>query len=626
MASVIVLSLGPVQDFIATARKCQDLWFGSYLLSDLSRTVAEAVEQDAGGEQALVVPGDLGKGSVANEVIALVADPEETARAARKALGERIDEWIEETFKDIPTRENGGFFIRNVAEAQVRDLIELNWAAASIENGDYASARNLAKRRLAARKATRNWERVDLRPEEMVSDQRYEGPVPKSTLDGSRASVIHESAYPPKNPEWFRGTYKAKPGERLSGVDLLKRVGEEGGGPGRRRPVFHSTSHVSSAALRDRLDKYAKEPLRRWHEQLRADGVQIDRYHLRHAGEYDGYLLYEGRLPEIYEESRKTEQGGGEDPNVVAALIEARRKDLQALLKAAGLQRPPMPYYAFLRADGDRMGVFISEHCRNEAEHRQFSEKLEAWASSCRGIVESFGGSCVYAGGDDVLALAPLHTVLELARELRESFLTAMKSLLPDDASAKGLKAPTLSIGVAIAHNMQPMNEVLELAGKAERLAKDGGRDSLALSLSKRSGGVISVVSSWDQELDQRLPRWARMFGSELLPDKAAFAFEEALAAFSFEETLTDSEPKAPPESKLMISLLTRALERRRTGAEGKELGAEQKVKLLEALGLNSNNSAKEIYRRVMELSNELQIARLFHDAYAEVPHDDDHH
>ena len=39
MTHLLLISIGPVQDFIASARKAQDLWFGS-LLSDLSAAVA----------------------------------------------------------------------------------------------------------------------------------------------------------------------------------------------------------------------------------------------------------------------------------------------------------------------------------------------------------------------------------------------------------------------------------------------------------------------------------------------------------------------------------------------------------------------------------------------------------
>ncbi|MDR4506856.1 MAG: type III-B CRISPR-associated protein Cas10/Cmr2 [Candidatus Brocadiaceae bacterium] len=46
--SLLLFSIGPIQDFIATARKTQDLWAGSYMLSYLSWTVMKEISEEAG--------------------------------------------------------------------------------------------------------------------------------------------------------------------------------------------------------------------------------------------------------------------------------------------------------------------------------------------------------------------------------------------------------------------------------------------------------------------------------------------------------------------------------------------------------------------------------------------------
>jgi CRISPR-associated protein Cmr2 len=45
---LLIIAIGPVQDFIAAARKIRDLWFGSYLLSELSKHVARTVVDQGG--------------------------------------------------------------------------------------------------------------------------------------------------------------------------------------------------------------------------------------------------------------------------------------------------------------------------------------------------------------------------------------------------------------------------------------------------------------------------------------------------------------------------------------------------------------------------------------------------
>ena len=52
-AHLLLVMLGPVQEFIAQARRTRDLWFGSHLLSELSRRAARAMVD--GGAQ-LVFP------------------------------------------------------------------------------------------------------------------------------------------------------------------------------------------------------------------------------------------------------------------------------------------------------------------------------------------------------------------------------------------------------------------------------------------------------------------------------------------------------------------------------------------------------------------------------------------
>ncbi|OOP55637.1 MAG: type III-B CRISPR-associated protein Cas10/Cmr2 [Candidatus Brocadia carolinensis] len=46
--SLLLFSIGPVQDFIATARKTQDLWSGSYMLSYISWTAMKAISEEMG--------------------------------------------------------------------------------------------------------------------------------------------------------------------------------------------------------------------------------------------------------------------------------------------------------------------------------------------------------------------------------------------------------------------------------------------------------------------------------------------------------------------------------------------------------------------------------------------------
>ena len=81
MPYVLQIHIGPVQSFIAAARRSRDLWFGSWLLSELSKAAAKSIAENKGeGINALVFPApasleDLAANSalnVANKIVAVV--------------------------------------------------------------------------------------------------------------------------------------------------------------------------------------------------------------------------------------------------------------------------------------------------------------------------------------------------------------------------------------------------------------------------------------------------------------------------------------------------------------------------------------------------------------------------
>src|SRR3989442_15481778 len=91
MSHLLAISIGPVQEFIVAARRTRDLWFGSYLLSEISRAVAKAIENQGGQ---LIFPASSDAENVANVILAELgaADPKEVTAKARGAAQKR---WLE---------------------------------------------------------------------------------------------------------------------------------------------------------------------------------------------------------------------------------------------------------------------------------------------------------------------------------------------------------------------------------------------------------------------------------------------------------------------------------------------------------------------------------------------------
>jgi CRISPR-associated protein Cmr2 len=88
----------------------------------------------------------------------------------------------------------------------------------------------------------------------------------------------------------------------------------------------------------------------------------------------------------------------------------------------------------------------------------------------------------------------------------------------------------TLSVGVAIAHFMEPLEDLLDYGRAAEKHAKnpraeDGGqepRNGLAVHLLKRGGGPVAVRANWSDDLDRRLADLANHLNGGAVPGRVA--------------------------------------------------------------------------------------------------------
>lgn len=527
MAHVLIVTLGPIQDFIAAARRTRDLWFGSWLLSELSKAAAQAMAEECGIES-LVFPGIFTRDelykeslSVANKLVLRVPDgmdPSAVAARGKARMRDRLNLLCKEAFDKVSSQH----FERPTAEAQVDDLIEYTWVSAPESNPEgYSAARRKAEELLAARKNTRLWSMVPW---------GLEG-VPKSSIDGERESVLHEDLFNSVGkeggltPDQLRKGYGVGKAERLCGVGLLKRHGIRKSSRYAHR--FLSTGHLAAWPIHHRLKRTPPDAGQQhaWDEYLRAlaDGGVVLREQEIVQGEgwehtnlfeaYDGSLLFENRLPELFEEAEET--GSREES------LHKARTALSRFLATIGISAP-VPYYAILVADGDHMGKAIERQTTFEA-HRDLSRKLDQFAQRVRTIVEGdHGGELVYSGGDDVLAFVPLHQAVPCARELAATFKEHLSGFPVDEA---GTETPTLSAGIGVSHFMDPLRSALNLARKAEALAKEE-RNSLAVIVDKRSGPPVAVKGTWNT-LDERLETYVTMHRNDWVPDGAAYELRE---------------------------------------------------------------------------------------------------
>lgn len=537
MPFLLCWSCGPVQDFIASARKGRDLWFGSRLMSEVTTAAAAALRDDKGVDLILPAPGstmELLKPDfdVPNKILAVLnhEHPEEVRRIAERAseaARERLTGLAADVFDEIQLH-HSGLFDRVPAEQQVADLVEIYWAATA-RTASFRTDRRRVERLLSARKSARTFSAPGF----------ASASVPKSSLDGQREVVTALKA-------GLR--LGLTHDERLSGVGVLKRRGDKALPDSANGQIPSVSLYALGAWLRPALPQDPKDRqlvargladlVRRFGKELVDAGFVDDRTAAGHPvlDRVNPHAFYENRLHEMTE-----------TPAVANGLKEEHRRVLAAFrdrveeLSGVRLTSTPNPYYAVILADGDRMGAFIDTLDLEGV--RAVSRCLTEFANDVRTRVlpeeridvphTLFGGRCVYAGGDDVLAFAPVDVVIRVAQELRDTFKRAFETLDPrhlEQATRSGASLPTLSAGICVAHHLVPLRDVLNHVRKAERIAKDdAGRDAWAIRMLKRSGAPVDAWGTWGQS-DNRLLELQEMFRRRDLPGGFPFAYRDALA------------------------------------------------------------------------------------------------
>jgi len=659
--SLLLVSIGPVQGFISAGRRGQDLWAGSQLLSDLAREVAVTLAE--GRQNTLIFPGDLGQGegdhdppSVANKILVRLRDGQDPQVAAAKAEAQ-VDEWLEAQFD----RHFGGrsrwldltrAHDQILGTGQGDGMLEVLWAALPLaDEAAYATTRKALEGLLAARKNTRNWGPVT-----------WGAHVPKSPIDGERETVVLEEVFKRVRTtsdqdqraaeHQLRRTLGIEPEETLDGPGMLKRLRQL------QRdddlPRIHGTAHMAASpvlqriALRNAAGRTDGDaPVRTYVDRLTElgidlkqearirvqapdhatlDGLSVPRAFLLdgHVG-YDGLFFFEGQLEKL---------SGcliAKTPKKPEDVLPEARAALRKCLGELGLSGGPTPYYALLLADGDHMGRALDELSAHGIEaHQRFSVALELqFAQACRATIAKVGGSLIYAGGDDVLALVPLHTVLTAVTALRDLFDGAIRGALKDNGIEN---PPTLSVGVALCHHLDPLFDARQLASRAEKLAKNGkdglpGRNALALIMDKRSGSTVELFGTFTETpgLIERLESWITHLDRGDLPDGVAFELEEALRPFEIADSARQPAESAHQGRDAAIQALVKRILGRKRDKDGQPL-AQSLIKLLDEARAHTHLDALQATRR---LSHEIQVARLLlrarRDARIDAPQGGNH-
>jgi CRISPR-associated protein Cmr2 len=498
MKSLISVSIGPVQEFIAAARRTRDLWFGSHLLSELSKAAARrATEKGA----TLIFPspqnpGDLGRRSsfqVVNKLLLTYSEaPADLVKVMREAVKTELTGQAKIGIEYAMQEGKIAKIDTTLIAEQLKTSVEFFAAWVPLDGHEsYEATRTRVESLVGARKMLRDF-------------PYYQGTnAKKSTIDGVRENVITDP-----------GKYVSrmlKESERLDGIGLIKRFGGS-------QPSFESTSDVAAVpfaryALRVASGKPAvAEAIENYRQYVENRLNHL--LGLRHNSPWDNRIGFgKASLALLTEHESKQDELTQEQ--------QEELKRLQLALFKTLADKKPSPYYAMLMADGDGMGKALEELGRAGRErHQQFSQALSGFAARCREVVEQRGmgeegwGNLIYAGGDDVLALLPVDTAVLTARKLHKTFSESMQDSLQDVKSK-----PTLSASIVIAHALDDLTTVRRVADKTlHEVAKDQcGRNALSITSMRRSGEAFTVAGKWGV-FDIRLDRLLQNYIAKKVP------------------------------------------------------------------------------------------------------------
>ena len=515
---VVLFQFGPVQDFIHTARRTDDYWAGSFLLSyTAAQIICELKKQKSKivfpnpGDNALVkavCENDFNnqealQPSLPNRVAAIIEED------GHSQLKERLNRIKNDVLKKLVARfekvEKSLTGRSMVAKKQVEDLFEFFYAFAEYDEigHKYGLILKKVEKNLAARKNIRNFNQFDQYGFKCTQCGVREPLRDNHSLkENSDLRGLKEYWKKLRRHEY---KYAFRDNERLCSVCAGKRL--------LRRVCFNrgdipSTSTIAVAVWLDRVcSELDRNDVNDFILALQnADLCQQTAPVPGNQGKIPIFAI-EGDC--FISDSYSRFEKDAEHKGVERVKYVFKAKNILAkMLK--DLPEPPK-YFTILSLDGDSIGEYLRD-LETRKEHQDFSKKLAGFTKRVYKIVhEEYHGYVIYFGGDEGIILLPLAETFEVMNKLRKEFSHITGGL-------------TLSAGAAIVHHQFPLGQGLKAAKEAINMAKTvRGKNAFSFNIRKRSGANIICAAPWEvkrksnqQEVIEFLKAWLSAYSGGL--------------------------------------------------------------------------------------------------------------
>lgn len=509
MNHLFLFTIGPVQSFISQARKTQDLFAGSQILSDLVRHAAKILKNQVTidsdeNEVLFVFPVESAINSNASIPNRFVAEVKGITIQEIEKIGKEVEKKVRTYFQEIVHRSITTSLMKytrtlSISKAifdeilrQTDSLLEIYWTSESFDsNSTYQNTYANIERKLAGIKNIRQFKQLSepygrkcsISGERNALFYNFNSKVKSNRFLTSKAIKLT----PPDTSNYLIGA-----GEAIDAVGLIKRIYR------RKELLFPSTARIALMNVLE-ASKY-QDAIQDYNDKiLEAIGI---------SPECEDQLYFKENLRPKYLAKNF--------PNAIQHEQQVDEKKLLTIHKefmnVIG-EEETCSYYAIIAFDGDRMGKWLSGEMLKNPEsdlrvfHHTISTLLSEFATTAKNYVnDNQRGRTVYAGGDDFLAFLNLKSFFSTLTSLRKMWhkevslklIKSNKFVLKDDSLF------SISLGATIAHYKQPLDSVLAYARHMEHQAKEKGkRDAFAIAVLKGSGEIHETVYKWNMQDDE---------------------------------------------------------------------------------------------------------------------------
>jgi len=473
---LFLFTISPVQAFIAQARKAQDLFAGSQLLTDLTRYAIEEFNDSTNNKGEIIFPAKWGKehnAALPNRFMAEIeCDPKEVLLIGEK-LEQKVKDYFEQLAEQVFLKRAKGQVKPLGFDAQIKNHLIIHWVFEEYRDRSYLETFNAIESNLGSIKNIREFKQ--LADTEIGRKDNLSGELNALFFNNkARKPAFSKDAIQTNAP-----TALLSLGEGLSAVSLAKRFYNYNS----KSTSFPSTAEITQMDIKEDIESSGSFKLFRGIVQK----------------EFDYQLLYKDNLNAKYFDKQ-----GIDFPANNESLLQFH-KDIFNEIKEKGKKQKK--YYAILIFDGDDMGKWLSGKALGEKQnddiylkkyHYRFSELLADFAKSAKMYVDDNNyGRTIFAGGDDFLAMLNLDILFDVVVKLRSKFNKEVSEKLKSEYP-EIIDNVNFSAGISIAHYQHPLSDVLNTAREMEKKAKSvSGKNALAIAVLKKSGEQQKMVIEW---------------------------------------------------------------------------------------------------------------------------------